>query len=194
MRSLHKGEWLAGATNVVLSVRTGAMLDVPYRLSRARMNKTHLQMLIIEKLQADLAIAQDALKASHEAATHAESKAENKYDTRGLEAAYLADGQRRRVHEIESALISYRNLPVRSQADEPIKLGALVVLELAGECRWVFLGPDAAGLRVTIEEAQVLVISPRSPLGQALLGRCDGDEVEVLVDSRRQHYEVIAVY
>ena len=61
------------------------------------MDKIHLQTLIIDKLQADLRIAKDALRASHEAATHAESKAENKYDTRGLEAAYLADGQRRRV-------------------------------------------------------------------------------------------------
>lgn len=154
------------------------------------MNKTRIQTLILEKLQADLVIAQDALKASHEAATHAESKAENKYDTRGLEAAYLADGQRRRVHEIEAALSLYRNLPVRAQLDGVIKVGALVSLEQAGVSRWVFLGPDAAGLRVIDEGADVLVISPRSPLGQALLGRCDGDEVEVLVDGRRQLYEV----
>jgi len=154
------------------------------------MNKTRIQTLILEKLQADLVIAKDALKASHEAATHAESKAENKYDTRGLEAAYLADGQRRRVHEIEAALNLYRNLPVRAQVDEAIKLGALVSLEQAGVSRWVLLGPDAAGLRVIDEGADVLVISPRSPLGQALLGRCDGDEVEVLVDGRRQLYEV----
>lgn len=157
------------------------------------MNKTRLHTLIIEKLQADLVIAKDALKASHEAATHSESKAENKYDTRGLEAAYLADGQRRRVHEIETALTSYRNLPVRSQVDEPIKLGALVSLEQAGVCRWVFLGPDAAGLRVADAGADVLVISPRSPLGQALMARCDGDEVEVLVEGRRQQYEIIEV-
>lgn len=157
------------------------------------MNKTHIQTLIIEKLQDDLAIAKDALKASHEAATHAESKAENKYDTRGLEAAYLADGQRRRVHEIEAALTSYRNLQVRMQVDEAIKLGALVSLEQAGIRRWVFLGPDAAGLRVADEGADVLIISPRSPLGRALLGRCDGDEVEVLVDGRRQQYEVVMV-
>jgi transcription elongation GreA/GreB family factor len=157
------------------------------------MNKTCIQTLIIEKLQADLVIAKDALKASHEAATHAESKAENKYDTRGLEAAYLADGQRRRAHEIETALASYRNFPMRSQVDETIKLGALVSLEQAGICRWVFLGPDAAGLRVVDEGTEVLVITPRSPLGQALLGRCDGDEVEVLVDDRRQPYEIVAV-
>lgn len=157
------------------------------------MNKTDLQALIIEKLQADLAIAKDALKASHEAATHAESKAENKYDTRGLEAAYLADGQRRRVHEIETALTCYRNLPVRSLLDQPIMLGALVSLEHASVGRWVFLGPDAAGLRVVAAGVEVLVISPRSPLGQALLGRCEGDEVEVLVDGRRQQYEVVEV-
>lgn len=157
------------------------------------MNKPRLQTLIIEKLQADLVIAKDALRASHEAATHAESKAENKYDTRGLEAAYLADGQRRRVHEIETALASYRTFPMRSQVDETIKLGALVSLEQAGVARWVFLGPDAAGLRVVDEGTEILVITPRSPLGQALLGRCDGDEVEVLVDGRRQPYEVVAV-
>lgn len=157
------------------------------------MNKTHLLPLIIETLEADLAIARDALKASHEAATHAESKAENKYDTRGLEAAYLADGQRRRAHEIEAALSSYRNLPVRSLVDEVIKLGALVSLELAGDSRWVFLGPDAAGLRVAVGNTEVLVISPRSPLGQALLGRREGDEVEVQVNGRRQQYEVLSV-
>lgn len=160
------------------------------------MNKTHIQALIVDRLQADLQISKDALKASHEAATHAESKAENKYDTRGLEAAYLADGQRRRLNEIETALNSYRNLTVRPQAeaDEPIKIGALVSLEQNGIGRWLFLGPDAAGLRVSADSVDILVISPRSPLGQALLGRCEGDEVEVRVDGHRQQYEITAVH
>ena|SRR5690606_15349900 len=158
------------------------------------MNKTRIQTLIIEALQADLEIARDALASSHEAATHAESKAENKYDTRGLEAAYLADGQRRRVHEIETALMAYRNLPVRSQTDGSIKIGALVSLDHSGTGRWVFLGPDAAGLKVTDGTEEILVISPRSPLGQALLGRGEGDEVGILVSGLRQQYEVVAVY
>lgn len=159
------------------------------------MNKTLIQTLIIDRLQLDLVIAKDALRASHEAATHAESKAENKYDTRGLEAAYLADGQRRRLHEIEEALNSYRNLTVRSQVDEPIWIGALILLEQSGGAgRWLLLGPDAAGLRINANDIDILVISPRSPLGQALLGRCEGDEVEVLVDGRRQLYEIAAVH
>ena len=158
------------------------------------MNKTRLQTLIIDRLQADLAIARDALKASHEAATHAESKAENKYDTRGLEAAYLADGQRRRVHEIETALVAYRNLSLRPQADEPIRVGALVALDQEGVDRLIFLGPDGAGLRMMDEGREVLVITPRSPLGQALLGREAGDKVELQVDGRRQHCEVVTIW
>lgn len=158
------------------------------------MNKTHIQALIIDRLQADLQIAKDALKASHEAATHAESKAENKYDTRGLEAAYLADGQRRRLNEIETALASYRNLTVRPQGDEPIKIGALVSLEQNGVGRWLFLGPDAAGLRISAHGTDILVITPYSPLGQALLGRYEGDEVEVQVDGHRQQYEITAIH
>lgn len=157
------------------------------------MNKSQLQTLIIEKLKADLVVAKDALQASHEAATHAESKAENKYDTRGLEAAYLADGQRRRVHEIEAALSGYRNLPVRPHLDEAITLGALIELEVDGGCRWVFLGPDAAGLRVAIEDTEVLLISPRSPLGHALLGLFEGDELEIVAVGRLQRYSITAV-
>lgn len=154
------------------------------------MEKAHLQRLIIDRLQSDLVVAKDALRASHEAATHAESKAENKYDTRGLEAAYLADGQRRRVHEIETALSSYRNLPVRSHNNEAITLGALVSLESADHYRWVFLGPDAAGISVSLEGEEVLVISPRSPLGRALLGCLAGDEIEIHVESQSHHYTV----
>lgn len=157
------------------------------------MNKKQLHALIIDKLQADLVIARSALQASHEAATHSESKAENKYDTRGLEAAYLADGQRRRVHEIEVALSGFRNLPIRAHVNEAITLGALIELDGDNGCRWVFLGPDAAGLQILIEDASVLLISPRSPLGHALLGLFEGDEVKIAVAGRSQRFSIVSV-
>jgi transcription elongation GreA/GreB family factor len=39
-----------------------------------------------------------------------------------------------------------------------------------------------------------LVISPRAPLGQALLGRDEGDEVEVKVEGKVHRQEIVAVY
>ncbi|MDY7065315.1 hypothetical protein PsexTeo8_17450 [Pseudomonas extremaustralis] len=57
------------------------------------MNKHAVLQLILEKLAADLDIAQRAAQTAYETATHEENIAENKYDTLGLEASYLAAGR-----------------------------------------------------------------------------------------------------
>lgn len=112
------------------------------------MDKKKLLRLITEKLAADLEVAVRAAQTAHETATHEENVAENKYDTLGLEAAYLAAGQSRRVEEIRQALGLYRNLVLRDFDEEQgIQLTALVTLLNAdGSRRTVFLGPEAAGL------------------------------------------------
>lgn len=142
------------------------------------MDKKQLLRLITEKLAADLEVAVRAAQTAHETATHEENVAENKYDTLGLEAAYLAAGQSRRVEEIRQALGLYRNLVLRDFDEEQgIQLTALVTLLNAdGSRRTVFLGPEAAGLKIDCEGREVLVITPRSPLGQSLIGRHPGDE------------------
>lgn len=158
------------------------------------MNKAELVRLILARLETDRETARQALESAREAATHAESKAENKYDTRGLEAAYLADGQRRRLHEIELALAAFRNLPASfAEQASAIRVGALVQLAHDDGERWVFLGPDAAGLKVSLDDHDILVISPRSPLGQALLRRGEGDEVVLKVNGQVLCHEVLAV-
>lgn len=157
------------------------------------MNKSTLQQQIIATLEADREVARAVLAATHEAATHAESKAENKYDTRGLEAAYLADGQRRRLHEIETALAAYRNLQPTACQGSSVRVGALLCLEHDGQERWFFLGPDAAGLKLQHGGREILVISPRSPLGQGLLGREAGEEVAIRVNGLAQVYALLEV-
>ena len=74
-----------------------------------------------------------------------------------------------------------------------VRVGALLCLEHDAGERWFFLGPDGAGVKLRHEGQEILVISPRSPLGQALLGRQEGDEVELRVNGRLQRYEVLEV-
>lgn len=57
------------------------------------MNKTAVYQQMLEKLAIDLDVLQRAAQTAYEAATHEENIAENKYDTLGLEASYLATGQ-----------------------------------------------------------------------------------------------------
>ena len=59
------------------------------------MNKRTLIEKIIAKLAEEVASYARSAKASQAEATDEQSQPENKYDTRGLEAAYLAHGQSR---------------------------------------------------------------------------------------------------
>ena len=96
------------------------------------MNKHAVLQLILEKLSVDLDIAQRAAQTAYETATHEENIAENKYDTLGLEASYLAAGQAKRVEEIKQSLALCQNLQLQLRAyDEQrgIEVGALVGLE-----------------------------------------------------------------
>lgn len=158
------------------------------------MNKHAVLQLILEKLSVDLDIAQRAAQTAYETATHEENIAENKYDTLGLEASYLAAGQAKRVEEIKQSLALCKNLQLQLRAyDEQrgIEVGALVGLEDEnGRQQWLFLAPDAAGLKVDVVGQPVTVITPRSPLGHSLLGKFEGDEVEILVAGARQHFTV----
>lgn len=155
------------------------------------MNKANLVQQIIATLEHNRSVAKAVLTATHEAATHSESRAENKYDTRGLEAAYLADGQRRRLDEIEQALIRFKTVP--QHRCEVIRIGALVEVAVNDSHRWLYLGPDGAGIKIETDAAHVMVISPQAPLGALLLGKEEGDEVLLDANGRTLVYEIIQV-
>lgn len=159
------------------------------------MNKQQVLQRIIERLDIDLDVAIRAAQTAYETATHEENIAENKYDTLGLEASYLAAGQARRVEEIRQSLTLYKTL-VLKPFDEArgIQPGDLIVLEsVSGIEQHLFLGPDAAGLKITVDETLITVITAKAPLGQNLLGKFDGDEVEISVNGSRQSFEVMRV-
>lgn len=159
------------------------------------MNKQSVCQLILQQLREDLEVAVRAAQTAYETATHEENVAENKYDTLGLEASYLAAGQARRVEEIRQALNLWQNLTLRSYDPQAgIQVGALLGLEDEnGHEQWLFLGPDGAGLKVYVVGQLVTVITPRSPLGKSLLGKFEGDEVQIVVAGARQQFTVTEV-
>ena len=104
--------------------------------SAVEMNKTELLQRIVERLGVDLDVAQRAAQTAYEAATAEENIAENKYDTLGLEASYLATGQARRMEEIRQARVAYQQLQVRDYDHEAgIQLSNLVLLAEGEEWR-----------------------------------------------------------
>ena len=145
------------------------------------MDKATLLTRIVAALETDMEVLRRAAQTAYEAATAEENIAENKYDTLGLEASYLATGQARRTAEIRQALLTYQQLLLREY--DPVRgvqVSNLVTLEdERGEQRVLFLGPEAAGLKIGEGEELVTVITPRSPLGQQLVGKKVDDELSL---------------
>mgnify|MGYP001805989295 CR=1 FL=1 len=159
------------------------------------MDKSVLQQLVLERLAEDLLQAEQAGRAAHESATHEENIAENKYDTLGLEAAYLAAGQARRAEAIRQAMASWRRFrPKPYDASHGIQLGALISLVDSDEKQQqLFLGPDGGSMKLVSGAQLVQVISSEAPLGRAVLGKREGDEVSIQVALVRQQFEVLRV-
>jgi transcription elongation GreA/GreB family factor len=44
---------------------------------------------------------------------------------------------------------------------------------------WFFIGPAAGGFRCQIAQQHITVITPQSPMGMALLGKQQDDDIEV---------------
>jgi hypothetical protein len=158
------------------------------------MNKRAIVKKIITQLNDDMALSVKAARTAHEEAIHEESKAEDKYDTRGLEAGYLASGQARQAAETEKAIAQYETLTLRKfGAKDPIDLTALVELESDGERIFYFLGPVGGGLELTHDGKQVLVITPQAPLGLNLIGKKQGDKLKMKIGGLPVEYRVVSV-
>ncbi|MCZ2498891.1 transcription elongation factor GreAB [Xylophilus sp. Kf1] len=159
------------------------------------MDKCLLQQRVLQRLGDDLLQADDAVRAAHATATHEENIAENKYDTLGLEAAYLATGQARRAEAIRQAIDRWRHFRAPPyDADKGIQLGALVCLvDAEDRQRLFFLGPDGGSMQLASDAGLVQVVSAEAPLARAMLGRGEGDEVAIQVASARQLFEVLRV-
>jgi transcription elongation GreA/GreB family factor len=149
---------------------------------------------IIEKLGEELAMFAEASRAMHADASDEQNKAEDQYDTRGLETAYLASSQARLATETEEALALYQSLKLQKfQGETPIDLTALVELDSKGARTLYFIGPKGGGVDIHLDGKEVLVITPESPLGQQLLGKKVGDRIQLETRGPAQEFRIASV-
>ena len=120
----------------------------------------------------ELAAIEQASAAARDETTNAETKQEGKYDTRAIEASYLARGQAVRVASLRQLTSWFEQLQARPCTE--IQVGALFQLE--GSADWLFMAP-VGGSGAVLSGQRIKVISPASPLGKALSELESGDEV-----------------
>ena len=85
--------------------------------------------------------------------------------------------------------------PSSYDASKGIQLGALVCLvDSDDKQQQFFLGPAGGSMKLVSAGQFVQVISREAPLGRAMLGKCEGDQVSLQTASIRQQFEVLRVH
>lgn len=141
--------------------------------------KAEIVARIRDQLRAQFQRMLAAARTSQAYATDQGSKAESKYDTRSLEASYLAAGQAEKAEELASAVEVFAKLklPDFDEADA-IGVGALVEADLDGDLVFYLIAPVGGGVVCEHEGCELTVLTPDSPLAQQLLGLRAGDSLE----------------
>ena len=147
---------------------------------------------LLDSFKKDL---ESLIKSAHEArdaATHEENVAEDKYDTRGLEASYLAGAQARRAQKLEELLFLYKNIALKDlDSSGTVTAPALVHLEIDGQSAWYFLIPKGSSAPISHSGKTYTVITSQSPLGAELLNREQGESFELTVGGKKKEVEIL---
>lgn len=164
-----------------------------------RSRKTALRTSLIKALQAALSSAHAAYRAAIEGATHAEAKAENSKDTRGLEQSYVARGQAQRVAELETGLAAVTTMTIEPHHQGPVRIGSLAVLrdQQTGRTASYWIAPAGGGTNLLEDSPpgphELIVLTPQSPLGRALLTRNVGDEITLGEGTTQRVFDLEAI-
>lgn len=160
-----------------------------------RLDKEKIMAAIIHQIEHELGVAIHAAKVAHQDATNEESKPENEYDTRALEASYVARGQAQRVAELKEALYEFKHTSLKSfNAASPITATAMINVESDAKKSHLFFMPRGGGIIVNVDGVRIQVVTPSTPLGQALLQNKKGDQVYVELGDGEKEYDILDVY
>jgi hypothetical protein len=142
-------------------------------------SKPALVHQIRTELEAQLAVMKAAAAEAKENATGDETRSDGKYDTRAIEAGYLAGAQAEQAAKLAEAvrLFNAFDPPIYDEA-EAIGPGALVETEHGGEIIYYLLAPAGGGHTVEYDGFDCTVLSPEARLYQELLEARSGELVE----------------
>src|SRR5262245_26052516 len=135
------------------------------------MNKRDLIKTFVARLEEELVLLKESARATHDAATNEESRPENQYDTRALEASYLAGAQAKRVDEVTEVLTLFKTLAFKDfTASDAVQTTALVDVNLDGKRNRLLMMPKGGGVNLKADGEVVQIVTPASILGETILG------------------------
>ena len=149
-------------------------------------DKKQLAAALLERVTQELSTLRESQKAAQEGAIHEETRQEDPKDTRAIEAQYVSRGLAERVEDLQRNVAALKHLRLDSFDDETgIDVSAIVGLKDGEEERVYFVVPVAGGEKLEHNGQLIQTLTPVSPLGQELVGKCVDDDIELTIANRQ---------
>lgn len=143
------------------------------------MTKAEIIKILEKQLAEKVSLMKSALADSNEGSSGDEAKSEGKYDTRAIEAGYLAEAQAQQLVQAEEALDIFQRFEAPDYTiSDPVGPGALVEAEVEENLSFFLLAPSGGGLTTDFLGCELTVITPDSRLYQSLIDKKLGDRLE----------------
>jgi transcription elongation GreA/GreB family factor len=163
------------------------------------MDKKDLVAQLVHQLSASARAALSSRDAAAAEARDGATPDEKREDARAAhQLQSMGRAQQRRAQQAladADALGTFKPGPFAATAK--IGVGAIVEIEDAdsGEGRTFFLAPVGAGITLVGPggDGHLSVVTPASPIGRAVLGRTNGDVVDVTVDGDVREWQIMYV-
>jgi transcription elongation GreA/GreB family factor len=154
--------------------------------------KNKIKKNLLVKLENELHEIESAAVSARAYALQDDLKSEGKYDTRAIEASYLASAQQRRVEEIKLDLQMIQEMEI--QKSSHLEMGALALIDFNKREQFYFLSPTLGGELMNVDGHSVLIISVFSPIGSEAMNLSKGDSFEVETPKETRSYLIKEVF
>lgn len=163
-------------------------------MSLNQIDKKEILKLFIDALESDLHQLEASIQAAKDEATHEESKPENEYDTRALETGYLVKAQSKRILDAKEVIGTFKYITLKNFSEKDgIQATALIRIDNQGREQILFYMPSGGGRTLTFKSLKIQIITPSSPLGEALLGLKVGDVAIVEQGNDVKEFEILGI-
>jgi hypothetical protein len=129
-------------------------------MDKALLIKQEIIDKLLFKLSSDKAGSTEALSSTKSLASSKEFIAESKWDTRGIEAGYLAGAQERRIKELDIEISELELLKKSLRVIDDVEIGALVWTDAKN----YFITSSTGGVEIETSVGIFKVITRKSPL------------------------------
>ena len=150
------------------------------------LDKQELLTQLIAQIKDDIDKQRKSFEFARNTSVDAPGRMQSRYDTMGVESAWVADGLAKALNEKEMYISRLANFQFGEVADN-VCLGSIIGISSEGASllEYYFILPVASGYKLQVGDTTIVTLTPATPLGKTLIGKQVGDEIDVNFPKQR---------